>query len=78
MSKAPKCINLRVVRSNQRERTITIRKDYDDNSAVLYRSCRMSPADFRYYTEFADYGDLAYFLKTEEYVEIKYIVPNRK
>lgn len=77
MSNLPKCIDLRVVRSNKKERTITIRKEYDDNSAVLYRSCRLSPADFRYYTEFANYGDLAYFLKTEEYVELKHIVPNR-
>ena len=78
MSKSPECINLRVVRSNKRERTITIRKDYDDNSAVFYRSYRMSPEDFRYYTEWANYEDLAYFLKRGDYEEIKWIVPIRK
>lgn len=78
MSDLPKCIDLRVVRSNKKERTITIRKEYDDNSAVLYRSCTLHPAEFRYYTQDATYGDLVSFLKSDDYVEIGYTAPNRK
>lgn len=78
MCKLPKCIDLRVVRSNKKERTITIRKEYDDNSSVLYRSCSLHPAEFRYYTQNATYGDLVSFLKSDYYVEIGYTAPYRK
>lgn len=78
MSYLPKCIDLRVVRSNKKERTITIRKEYDDNSAVFYKSCKLPSVEFRYYTQNATYGDLAAFLKSDDYVEIGYTAPNRK
>ena len=78
MSKSPKCINLRGVRSNQRERTITIRKEYDDNSAVLYKSFRLAPDVFNYYKNYASLPVLADFLSKERYEVIKWIVPLRK
>lgn len=78
MSNLPKCIELRVVRSNKRKRTITIRKDYDNNSSYLYKSSRLSPDDFRFFIEVTNQSVLAAFVKSYQCELIKCIVPNRK
>lgn len=57
-----------IVRSNKRERTITIRQDYEkSNSHVLYRSYRLSKEEFDYYVNYSTENDIKEFLKSNDY-----------
>ena len=68
--------SIKVTRSNKRERTVTITKDYADGTKTVYKSIPLSKQEFAYYTEYATENDLRQFLNTTsgEYYILK---PNR-
>lgn len=66
-----KRINIEVARSNKREKTITIRVNYDDGSKIYYKSCELTEYEFYYYTNHAKQHDLENFLKSNEYYELR-------
>lgn len=60
--------NYRIVSTNKRERTITIRHDYTDGSTpTFYKSCKLNKEDFNYYRNYATENDIKQFLKGDDY-----------
>lgn len=78
MSGLPKCIKLRVVSSDEKERSITIRKDYDDNSAVIYKSYQLLPDEFDYYVKGAPRHVLRSFINSGYCEIVGYVGPHQK
>lgn len=58
---------LEIIRSNKRDRTITILKTYQDGSKVVYKSFRLAKNEFFYYRSHATENDIKQFLKCDEY-----------
>lgn len=60
--------NYKIVSTNKRERTITIRHDYDDGSTpTFYKSFRINKEEFNYYKNHATENDIKQFLKGCDY-----------
>ena len=58
---------LEIISSNKRDRTITIRKTYDDGTKAVYKSVRLGKDEFHYYRNHATENDIKQFLKSDDY-----------
>ena len=56
-----------ILRSNKREKTITIRKEYGDGTFTTYKSVRLPQDEFDYMVNYATENDIKQFLKTDDY-----------
>lgn len=59
----------RILRTNKKERTITIRCQYDrsKDGHVDYKSYPLSKDDFNYYCNYATQSDIYQFMRTDDY-----------
>lgn len=58
---------LEIISSNKRDRTIIIRKTYEDGTKVVYKSVRLTKDEFHYYRNHATEHDIKQFLKSDDY-----------
>lgn len=65
-------MSYRILRTNKRERTITIRQQYKKTKGHIdYKSFPLSKEEFEYYAHYATEGDIRNFLRTENYYVLK-------
>lgn len=61
---------LRIIRTNKKERTITIKKTTDKGTSI-YKSYPLEKNEFNYYKNNATQHDLFDFLRSDDYYMIK-------
>ena len=66
-----KTATLKVIRSNKKERTITIEKTFTDGSKTRYKSVTLSKDEWHYMTQYATENDIKNFLKSDNYYILK-------
>lgn len=62
---------IRLIRSNKRERTITIDVMLDGKFNVRYKSYKLDKETFNYYVNHANNQDWLWFLRSEDYYCVK-------
>lgn len=60
-----------IIRTNKRERTITIKCTYENGDVVKYKSTPLPKEEWQYYANHATENDIKNFLKSDDYYILK-------
>lgn len=60
-------MSYKVISSNQREKTIRIKKTYEDGKSVIFKSIPLPKEEWDYMKHYATENDIKNFLKSDDY-----------